>query len=121
VVRGPEVDLSWVDELAGPTHVAFVACHPLTGEPLGLARAVLQDDWAEIATTVVDRWQGQRIGTRLAQALAHELAERGTSVLVGTVAVDNPAAVALMRGLGARRVGPIESGTMEMRASLRAE
>ena len=45
------------------------------------------------------------------------MAERGSGCLLATVSMDNRAAVALLRGLGARRVGPTDRGTMEMRAS----
>jgi GNAT superfamily N-acetyltransferase len=119
VVRPPDVDLSWVAELAGPAHVAFGACHAGTGEPLGVARAVITGDRAEIAVTVVDRWQRRRIGTRLGLALRAELERRGTSVLTAEVMLENRAAIALLHTLGARVAGPIADGAVEMRAVLR--
>ena len=118
-VQRAEVDLSWVGRLAGRDDVAIVACGPGGGAPLGIARAVRHDDGAEIAVMVTDAWQGRRVGSRLARRLADELAEQGVTWLSGFVSLDNRAAVALMRRLGARRVGEIESGAMEMRVSLR--
>ena len=117
-VTAERVDLSWVAQLGGVRHVAVGACLSATGEPLGVARAVVAGDWAELAVTVVDRWQGRRVGTRLAQALAAELRSRGVRVVVGTLSVENRPAVALLHGLGARRSTPIEAGIIEMRAKL---
>jgi ribosomal protein S18 acetylase RimI-like enzyme len=67
---------------------------------------------------VVDRWQGNRVGTALALALLTDLRARGVTCVVGTVFLDNRPAVALFRRFGARRIGPIEGGVMEMRAVL---
>lgn len=118
VVRAPEVDLRWVSELAGPRHVAYGACLATTGEPLGLARAVIAGERAELAVTVVDRWQGNRVGSELALALISDLRTRGVAIVFATVSLQNRRAVALFRRLGARRTGPIEGGVMEMRAAL---
>jgi GNAT superfamily N-acetyltransferase len=118
LVDASDVDVSWVQELDGPRHVAFGACLRATGEPLGLARAVVTGDEAEVAVTVIDRWQSRRVGTRLAQTLEQHLRAQGTAVMVATILAENRTAIALLRGLGARRSGPIEDGVIEMRLEL---
>jgi GNAT superfamily N-acetyltransferase len=118
LVRPADVDLSWVARLDSQSDFAIVASDAQGGEPLGLARAVRRDDWAEIAVTVVDSWQGRRIGTCLAHRLADELTSQGVAWLSGVVSLENKPALAVMRGLGARRVGGLDWGVLEMRATL---
>jgi GNAT superfamily N-acetyltransferase len=118
VVPADRVDLAWTSELDGPRHVAYGACAAATGDPLGLARAVVVADRAELAVTVIDRWQGQRVGTRLSLVLLSDLRSRGVGLVVATVAYENRAAMAVCRRLGARSAGPVEAGVVEMQLAL---
>jgi RimJ/RimL family protein N-acetyltransferase len=118
--RAADVDLAWVAELGGSRHLAYGACLAATGEPLGVARAVIAGEQAELAVTVVDRWQGHGVGTELAGAVMADLRARGTEVALGTVSLENRRALALSRRLGARRSGPVDGGVTEMRARVPA-
>jgi RimJ/RimL family protein N-acetyltransferase len=80
---------------------AVVAIEPTSGRAVGIARYVeVSSDTAEVAFEVVDEWQGRGLGRRLAEALAELAAEHGLRRLSASIAVDNPAALALMRRLG---------------------
>ena len=110
--------LRWLGELDGCSRVALCACHAVTGEALAVARYVRAPDGgsvAEIAVTVIDAWQGRRIGTLLARRLAAHARECGIAELLAEIGADNVRAIKLMRGLGAPRA-TAHWGVVEMRA-----
>jgi RimJ/RimL family protein N-acetyltransferase len=110
--------LRWLDELDGRGRFALGACHAVTGEALAVARYVRAPrsaTTAEIAVTVVDAWQGRRIGTLLARRLAAHARECGIDELLAEIGADNVRAIRLMRGLGAPRAAA-HWGVVEMRA-----
>jgi GNAT superfamily N-acetyltransferase len=116
-----ERHVAWVAELGRGRHVAIGAC--IDGRtPVGLARAVIEPagEQAEVAATVLDAWQRQGIGSALVDAPAARLAAAGVRVAGATVAVENGAAIAAMRSIGGRRVGPISDGAIVMQAALGA-
>ena len=81
---------------------AVVAHDPATGQFVGLARFVRDEDApeAEVAFEVVDAWQGNGIGKRLLAELADKAREQGILRFRALVSRENPAAVALMRSVG---------------------
>jgi RimJ/RimL family protein N-acetyltransferase len=100
---------------------AVVAVDPATGDAVGIARYVrTAAATAEVAFEVVDAWQGRGVGRRLAEAIAAVAAEHGITRLEATVAVDNAAAMALMRRLGHVEWTSYEDGAYEVVVALRS-
>jgi RimJ/RimL family protein N-acetyltransferase len=75
-------------------------------------------DAAELAVTVVDDWQGRRVGTRLASELASRAREEGISVFTALVLADNGAMLALAKALGEVRGVRHEDGAVEIAIEL---
>ena len=99
---------------------AIVATDPATGRAVGIARYVeVSSDTAEVAFEVVDDWQGRGVGRRLVLALAELASEHGLRRLSASIAVDNPAAMALMRRLGRVEWTAYDAGAYEVVVALR--
>jgi GNAT superfamily N-acetyltransferase len=80
-------------------HVALVALSPHDGRTVGIARFVRDDDdpgAAEVAVAVVDAWQGQGVGSRLAADLAIRALEVGITRFNALMLPENEAAARLM-------------------------
>src|SRR3954452_13689907 len=95
---------AWIDELDGHDRVAVGASHALTGEPLGLARFIRHAGdpaTADAAITVIDGWQRRGVGTALMLELTRRAGRAGIDTLSATTSVENGAARALARRLGA--------------------
>jgi GNAT superfamily N-acetyltransferase len=74
-----------------------------SGAPLGLARCVRDardPTRADVAATVLDRWQGRGVGTALMAELARRAAAEGVTTFDATIFADNRAARRLAAGLG---------------------
>ena len=69
-------------------------------EPAGIARLVREGSTAEVAFAVADGYQGRRVGSTLAAALAADARAAGITELLANVCGDNPPVVALMKRLG---------------------
>jgi GNAT superfamily N-acetyltransferase len=94
---------TWVDELDGRERIAVGATHALSGAPLGLARCVRDardPTRADVAATVLDRWQGRGVGTALMAELARRAAAEGVTTFDATVFADNRAARRLAARVG---------------------
>ncbi len=94
-----------VDEVDGVDHVArvlFVLDEQGVGRPAGLARMIRYADRpsaADVAVTVTDEYQGRGVASALLEdLLRHRPA--GVDRIVTEVAADNPASLAMLRGLG---------------------
>jgi GNAT superfamily N-acetyltransferase len=92
---------SYFDDIArrAPGVIARVA-RDLTGDPSGaciiaLASASLACGHAELGVWVVDPWQRQGIGSRVARAVLEELRDDGIPAAVAYVEPDNHAAFSL--------------------------
>src|SRR3954452_2925396 len=86
---------TWVDELDGRERIAVGAAHALSGAPLGLARCVRDardPTRADVAATVLDRWEGRGVGTALMAELARRAAADGVKTFGATIfAANRPA------------------------------
>ncbi len=93
-------------------------------EPMGVARYVRADpdsDSAEVAVTVVDRWQGRGLGTALLARLAERAREEGVNRFTATALAANNEMIDLLRNLGVTDSRPASGGVVEMRVALPAE
>lgn len=112
VPRFLEALLTWMTDVDGVDHAAFVALEGATC--VGLARYVRRIDdpsVAEVALTVLASREGRGVGRRLADALADTAAENGVDTLVWLVQPNNIEARALLRALGGYVV--IHNGLVE--------
>jgi GNAT superfamily N-acetyltransferase len=118
------VDLAALADVDGHGRVALVARRVDDGQPIGIARFVIDDEdpsTAEAAVTVVDAWQHQGIGTRLARALADRARRLGVTRISVVMAHDNEGAARLMHRIAddVTRLG-IGNGTVDFEISLLA-
>jgi RimJ/RimL family protein N-acetyltransferase len=91
------------------------------GEPMGVARYVREDpesDSAEVAVTVVDRWQGRGLGTALLARLTDRAREEGVQRFTATALATNNEMIDLLRNLGVTDSRPASGGVVEMRVAL---
>jgi RimJ/RimL family protein N-acetyltransferase len=112
--------LDWVQRLDAGRHVAVGGCECASASPVGIARYVRETpDAAELAVTVIDSWQRRGVGTLLVRHLLRHAAADGIQELHAFVTPGNRAAMALMRGIGGRRIGaPGWGGFIEYAAHL---
>lgn len=100
-----------IDDVDGIDHVALalvVIDDEDVGTPVGVARIIRYADRpseADLAVTVIDRWQGRGVATALLSQLVRER-PAGVSRIVTTVASDNTASLAMLRRLGETTVTP---------------
>jgi RimJ/RimL family protein N-acetyltransferase len=114
-------DLRALTDVDGYDHVALVA-READGRPIGIARFVRDAGdpvTAEVAVTVVDAWQGQGVGTRLAEALTQIARELGIVRISLVMAHDNDAAARLMHRVAGEvtRTG-WDNGSVEFEVAL---
>jgi GNAT superfamily N-acetyltransferase len=116
-VVSPLEAVGWVRDLDGRDRLAVGACD--SDRVVGVGRYVRLDvDGAEIAVTVVDRWQGRGVGRVLVATLVAHASSKGLRELRAFIASGNRPAVRLMRGIGGRRVGEQGAGLIEYAARL---
>ena len=116
-----EQDLERLVDVGCCGREAVVAADPRTGRAIGIARYVrTAADTAEVAFEVVDAWQRRGVGRMLARELAAVAAEHGIRRLSASVAVDNPAALALMKRLGHVEWTAYEGGAYEVVVALQS-
>lgn len=97
------VELAQLADVERDAHRAIVATAPETGEPIGVARYVREDDGgtAEFAIAVVDPWQGRGVGKLLTRELVRVAVANGVRRFRAILAPGNGPALALVRGAGA--------------------
>lgn len=102
-------ELRYLTEIDGRDHIALVAMlEDDPGRLLAVARSVrLTDapDTAEMAIVVLDEWQGQGLGSALAEALADVAREAGIRRLAAVMLGTNGAARRLVLRIGRRLAG----------------
>ena len=115
--------LTYLTEIDHHDHEAILARSP-GGEPMGVARFVRTDpesDSAEVAVTVVDRWQGRGLGTVLLERLAERAREEGVARFTATALASNEDMIDLLQALGETVAEPPSGGVVEMRVELPAD
>jgi RimJ/RimL family protein N-acetyltransferase len=93
-------------------------------EPMGVARYVRTDpdsDEAEVAVTVVDRWQGRGLGTVLLERLTERAREEGVHRYTATALASNDDMIDLLAHVGEAETRNASYGVVEMRVALPLE
>ena len=114
-------ELRYFTEVDHHDHEALVAVDPRTRAGVGIARYIRWTEdpqSAELAVAVLDDWQGKRVGTRLASALAERAREEGINVFTAFVLAENYAMLSLARELGDVRVLNRDRGALELAIEL---
>lgn len=115
--------LRYLTEVDHRDHEAIVA-FSRADEPMGVARYVRTDpagDCAEVAVTVVDRWQGRGVGTALLARLSERARTEGIRRFTATALATNNDMIDLLRNLGVTDSRPAAGGVVEMRVALPAD
>ena len=100
VERLSESDLAYLTEVDHRNHEALVAIDPDDGSLVGVARYIrTNQNEAEVAITVSDRWQGRGLGSALLQRLVRRAASEGIDFFLALVLKDNKAATELFENL----------------------
>jgi RimJ/RimL family protein N-acetyltransferase len=113
-------ELRYLTDVDHHDHEALAALDWRGGHGVGIARYVRDPDdpqVAEIAVTIVDDWQGRRLGTELLARLSDRARQEGICRFTALTAVDNVAVAGLLRNVGARLVRR-ERGTVEYEITL---
>ncbi len=98
-------------------HEALIALDEETGEGLGVARYVRNQDRpdvAEVAVTVIDDWQGRGLGTLLLDALSVRAREEGIRSFTALMLATNDEMMDLFRRLDPVQIVDREPGTVEI-------
>jgi RimJ/RimL family protein N-acetyltransferase len=101
-------------------HEALVALDPVTGEGLAVVRFVRypgDPSRADVAVTVVDRWQGRGLAGRLLALLVDRARAERIRVLTASTLRDNRPALRMLRRGGFRPVAA-GAGTVELELAL---
>jgi GNAT superfamily N-acetyltransferase len=114
--------LEYLTNVDGEDHVAWVALlRDEPGQPgVGVARWIRAADdpeTAEAAVTVIDEYQGRRIGTTLLRLAAESAVSRGVKRFRVWTLGDNRPMLDLLERLGAKR-GRWQSGVLEVNVDL---
>lgn len=100
-------DFDYLTRVDHHDHEALVGCDVATGEIVGVARYVRTGaDEAEPAVVVADDWQGHGLGGRLLEELSERARAEGVRRFRAPVLADNPAALAVLAGLGEAETRP---------------
>ena len=115
-----ESTLRYLTDVDHHDHEAVIAFSEQR-EPMGVARYVRLEpggDTAEVAVTVVDRWQGRGLGTALLARLTERAREEGVDRFTATALATNNDMIDLLKNLGATDSRPASNGVVEMRVVL---
>jgi len=113
-------ELRYYTEVDHHDHEAIGALSAADGRGVGIARYVRDADdpqAAEIAVTIVDDWQGRRLGTELLSRLSDQARQAGIHRFTALADVENAAVAGLARKLGACLAGH-GPGTVEYEIAL---
>lgn len=97
-------ELRYFTDIDHRDHEALGAVDLVTGRGVGIARYIRDADdlhCAEVAITVVDKWQRRGVASELIARLARRAQNEGIRCFSALVAADNLAVVALLRRMDA--------------------
>jgi GNAT superfamily N-acetyltransferase len=110
-------ELAFFTEIDHRDHDAIGALDPVSGEGLGVARAVRmagRPNAAEAAVAVIDDWQGRGLGSVLLRRLTARALEHGIDRFTASLFTDNTSMLRLFERLGPVHVRSIQGGSMQI-------
>jgi GNAT superfamily N-acetyltransferase len=110
-------ELSFFTEIDHRDHDAIGAIDPVSGDGLGVARAVVvpgRPEVAEAAVAVIDAWQGRGLGGVLLKRLTDRAIAHGIGCFTATLFTTNTSMLRLFERLGPVRVRRVDAGTMQI-------
>jgi GNAT superfamily N-acetyltransferase len=113
--------VAYLTEVDHIDHEALIAEGAETEEPIGVARYVRlldQPKTAEVAVTVVDRWQRRGVATELLVRLAERARENGITSFSATCLASNEGALDLIQALPNTNVRPTSDGLVQITVEL---
>ena len=115
--------LTYLTEVDHHDHEALLAFDEATGDAVGVARFVREDEptSAEAAVTVVDDWHGRGLGTSLLEMLSDRAREEGIRRFTATLLAENSEMLDLFESVGPVEVVDRNAGTIEVVAVLPEE
>src|SRR3954454_23509196 len=114
-------ELAFFTEIDHRDHDAIGAIHPVSGDGLGVARAVRLADrpkLAEAAVAVIDAWQGRGLGGVLLRRLTARAIRNGIECFTATLFTNNTSMLHLFERLGPVHVRRIDAGAMQINIEL---
>ena len=117
-LAGPS--LAYLTDVDHRDHEALVAEDPGSGRLVGVARFIRSShrpDHAEVAVTVLDRWQRRGLGTALLRELARRAAEEGIRYFTADILAENRPMLGLVSRLGDTEI-TAEGTTVSVRIDL---
>lgn len=113
--------VNYLTEIDHHHHEAMIAVDEQTGEGVGVARYVRDIDhpeFAEVAVTVVDDWQGRGLGTVLLEVLSARARDEGIEAFTALMLATNREMLDLLRHLDDVEVIAREPGRVEVQVPL---
>ena len=107
----------YLTEIDHHDHEAMIAIDEQTGEGIGVARYVRNQDRpevAELAVTVIDDWQAKGLGTLLVEVLSGRAREEGITAFSALMLARNQEMIDLLKRLDHVRIVDQEVGTVEI-------
>src|ERR1019366_6985494 len=113
----------YLAEIDHHDHEALIALDEETGEGIGVARYVCDQDRpevAEVAVTVIDDWQGRGLGTLLLEVISARAREEGITTFTALMLATNEEMMDLLKRLDPVRIVDRETGRVEIEAPIPA-
>jgi GNAT superfamily N-acetyltransferase len=113
----------YLTEIDHHDHEALIALDEETGEGIGVARYVRDQDRpevAEVAVTVIDDWQGRGLGTLLLEVISARGREEGVTTFTALMLATNEEMMDLLKRLDPVRIVDRETGRVEIEAPIPA-
>jgi GNAT superfamily N-acetyltransferase len=113
----------YLAEIDHHDHEALIALDEETGEGIGVARYVRDQDRpevAEVAVTVIDDWQGRGLGTLLLEVISARAREEGVTTFTALMLATNEEMMDLLKRLDPVRIVDRETGRVEIEAPIPA-
>jgi len=113
----------YLTEVDHHDHEAIIALDEATGEGIGIARYVRDQDRpdvAEVAATVIDDWQGRGLGTLLLELVSARAREGGITSFTALMLANNEEMMDLLKRLDPVRIIDRETGRVEVETPIPA-
>ena len=112
-----EATVRYLTEIDHHNHEAIIAVDDASGEGIGVARYVRNEqrpDVAEVAVTVIDDWQRRGLGGLLLEVIGERARAEGITRFTALMLAMNERMLKLFRRAGSVRIVDREAGTVEI-------